>query len=232
SSDLGVAGEAALERALTALAGDGGDDAGGVDLAHAVVHRVGEVDRAVVGDLQVDRSVEARLHRRAAVARVAGLAGAGDGLDDAVGVDPAQPVVAVIGEDQPALRVVGGPPGRQRVLAGLLRHAHLHAVAAVAAEAGRALLLALLQPAAGGLVGARARDRLLTGGARHVVVDHAAAGDAADDAVLVDLADDLVGLVHDGEVAVRVERDAGRKVERGLQRRTLVAVVVEPVAVA
>src|SRR5690606_33357570 len=55
-----VAGEAALERALTALAGDGGDDAGGVDLAHAVVHRVGEVDRAVVGDLQVDRSVEAR----------------------------------------------------------------------------------------------------------------------------------------------------------------------------
>src|SRR5207247_2524944 len=69
----------------TSLAGDGRDDAGGqVYFADAVVLGIGDVERAA-GDGHALRLVEAGFQRRAAVARAARLAGAGDGGDGAGG---------------------------------------------------------------------------------------------------------------------------------------------------
>src|SRR5262249_20551681 len=68
---VAVAGVAFLARA-----GDGGDDAGlEIDLANAVVHRLGDVEMAAVIDIAMERLAEGCLAGRAAVAGVAALAG-------------------------------------------------------------------------------------------------------------------------------------------------------------
>ena len=84
--------------ALPGAAGDGLDEAGDeIDRADGVVVAVGDVEAAVGAELHVAREVEGGRERLAAVAGVAGRAGAGDAVDDAgVEVDAADAVVEAV----------------------------------------------------------------------------------------------------------------------------------------
>ena len=84
---------------------DGVDEPGRViDHADPVVQRVGDVDVAVAGGCHRARRVQLRRRRRAVVARIAVLVRTGDG-DDLAGfaIDPADPVVVRIGDDEVAV---------------------------------------------------------------------------------------------------------------------------------
>src|SRR5690606_36631708 len=107
----------------------------------------------------------------------------------------------------------------------------------VALIAGRARLAALGRriPAgklARGTVGpVGALDRLLAVGTRTRDIDHALAREQVNVAGLIDHAQDLIGLIHDHQVALRIPGDAGRQIERRARGRTTVA-EVGPLAVA
>ena len=94
---------------LGAVAGDGGDDAGGcVDTADAVVGGVGQVEVAGGVEGQAVREGEGCVSCGGAVTGVARCAGAGDGGDDAGGgVDAANAVVVGVSE----VEVAGGVKG-------------------------------------------------------------------------------------------------------------------------
>ena len=74
-------GAAVARVAGLAVAGDGGDGAGIVDPADAVVAHVADVERAVGAATDAVGVVELCLRGRSAVARESRLAGAGDGPD-------------------------------------------------------------------------------------------------------------------------------------------------------
>jgi hypothetical protein len=90
-----------------AVAGDGGNDArGAVDPAHAVIVAVGDIDVAAPVDRDAVGFVEAGFDCRAAVARIAGFAAAGDRRDDAARrVDPPDAMVEGIRKIEIAGRV-------------------------------------------------------------------------------------------------------------------------------
>ena len=89
-------------------ADQGRDDAIGPDLADDVVVGVGDEQAPIVEQLDVGRSRERRLLRRATIARISSGTTAGHGLDAAVGVDAAleRCVVGAAGEVADGERLV------------------------------------------------------------------------------------------------------------------------------
>src|SRR5262249_44100509 len=91
-------------------ANDGGDIADLVDEPHLMVASIGDVDAVVRIDRDAARrrgrlplrAVELGLYGRTAVACAARHAGAGDGVDDAVRLELAQPVIGLVGDDDVA----------------------------------------------------------------------------------------------------------------------------------
>ncbi len=86
-----------------AHAGDGRDDAGGRHLADAVVAAVGDQEAAVGRRRDSAGCRQSCERRRAAVVRVPALPDAGDGGDDAVRADLADPRVAGVGDQEAAV---------------------------------------------------------------------------------------------------------------------------------
>src|SRR5262249_3596117 len=91
--EAGLGGVAAVAFGALTAAGDGRDDAGlGIDLANGVILGVHHVDVALAVAADAFRAAEGRLDGGAAVALVAGSAGAGDGRDGALAIDLADGV--------------------------------------------------------------------------------------------------------------------------------------------
>src|SRR5262249_3840829 len=105
--ELGCGGRAAVPAvAGLARAGNGRDPAGlRIDPAHHVIHHLHEVHSPVAVEADFVRLVQLRFRGRAAVARVALSAAAGDRLYHSwFSVEPEHPVVADLGDVQGAVR--------------------------------------------------------------------------------------------------------------------------------
>ena len=223
--DLGVEGRPTIAAEVgEPVAGHSGDDAPAVDAADLVEPRVGDVEVAggVEGEVE---GQQLRRQGRAAVARGAPLAVAGDGRDRARRVDPAQAVAVGVGDVDVAVAVEGDVPG--------------------VGEGGRSGRTAVARAVLGARAGERGDDprrvdlahpvverigdvQVPLGVDRHAVgpVDlgrgggatvageplGAGAGDGRDDAGRVDLADPVAEVVGDVQVpgARRRPRPGGR----------------------
>jgi hypothetical protein len=113
-------------------------DAGGIDLAHGMVHCVGDKDRAVGADGDVAGRIELGRGGRPAVPRVACGVVAGDGADGAVVINQTDDVVGCIGNDDAIVGVQVDAPRRRRSLALGGIELSLHRRPAVAGVARRA----------------------------------------------------------------------------------------------
>jgi hypothetical protein len=125
----GCGGSAIAVRALLAVAGDGGDEPVGGDLAHLLVAEIGDIEVAGCVQRQAVGRIELSQIRRTAVAEVAGMSVAGEGGDDAGRGDFADAVIVGVGQVEVAL-AVDGDAVRVRELGGGSGAAVAHQVAA------------------------------------------------------------------------------------------------------